>query len=95
MHNTSFKLRRYEKTTKLAREVWRIKDKGGQFHVKWKIIGHHPGYNLISKRCILCLSEKMHILEYKGENLLNSRDELVSKCRHQNKYLLSNCDSND
>ena len=34
MHNTSFKLRRYEKSTKLAREVWRIKDKRGQFNVK-------------------------------------------------------------
>ena len=67
----SFNLRRYEKKSEIANEVWRIKDRGGNPNVSWRIIKHQPGYNPISKRCRLCLSEKLHILEYKGDNLLN------------------------
>ena len=40
-------------------------------------------------------SEKLHILEYKGDNLLNNRNEIISKCRHQNKFLLAHIDSKD
>ena len=88
-HKTSFNLRRYEKKSEIANEVWRIKDQGDNPNVSWRIIKHHPGYNPISKRCGLCLSEKLHILEYKGDNLLNNRNEIISKCRHQNKFLLA------
>ena len=38
---------------------------------------------------MLCLTEKYHIL-FSGLNLLNKRNELVSKCRHENKYSFSN-----
>ena len=59
--------------------------------IKWSIIKTAPAYNNISKRCTLCLQEKLHIIEFPDQkNLLNRRSELVSKCRHTNKYLLKN-----
>ena len=49
------------------------------------------GYNRVSKTCDLCLNEKLEILNFKDrDKLLNKRSELISKCRHFNKYLLKN-----
>ena len=44
----------------------------------------------------ICLYEKLKIINYPNkEELLNKPSELISKCRHVNKYLLSNYKSND
>ena len=39
--------------------------------------------------CNLCLTEKYHIIT-SNLKLLNKRTELISTCRHVNKYLLKN-----
>ena len=85
-HKMSFNERKYAKC-EIAKEIWRIKDRGGTFNVKWSILGHAPAYNPASKKCNLCLSEALYINEHAGE-LLNTRNELVKKCRHQNRYAL-------
>ena len=87
--------KKYETSTKLAGEVWKIKEQNRQYNIKWSIVKHFPGYNPVSKRCMLCTNEKLDIAEYTGDNLINTRDELVSKCCHQNKFRLKICDSND
>ena len=89
-HMTSFNDRNYAKC-EIAKEVWNIKDKGGEYSVKWEIIGHAPSYNPIAKKCRLCTAEKLKIAEDSSPNLLNKRDELVSKCRHRRKYALELC----
>ena len=62
----------------------------------WCMVKCVPGYSNISKRCMLCLHEKYEILNYPDqEELLNKRSEIVSQCRHVNKFLLSNYKSND
>ena len=43
----------------------------------------------MSRKCMLCLTEKYHTLLSKL-NLLNSCNGLVSKCRHEKKIHLSN-----
>ena len=45
-----------------------------------------------TKRTGICylLNEKLFIIEYKGNDLLNQRNELISKCRHKNKSKLMN-----
>ena len=59
--------------------------------VKWTVIKNMPAYNNISRRCLLCLQEKLCIIEHeKQEHLLNKKSELVTKCRHANKFLLKN-----
>ena len=45
----------------------------------------------ISKKCLLCLYEKLEIINYpRPEELLKKRSEQISKCRHANNFLLRN-----
>ena len=46
-------------------------------------------YTPESKRCLLCLAEKFEIANYPGDNLLNKRSEIVAKCRHRRKHLIT------
>ena len=41
-------------------------------------------------RCGLCSAEKLEILKSQTSSLLNSRDEIMSVCRHKKKYFLEN-----
>ena len=85
-HTYSFNHREAAKC-EIAKEVWRIKDQGGDYNIEWSIIGHAPAYNPVSKKCNLCTAEKVYIAENLGQ-LINKRDELISKCRHRRKYAL-------
>ena len=49
-------------------------------------------YSPDSRNCMLCLTEKCHILFW-GLHHSNKRNKVLSKCRHENKYCLSNCKS--
>ena len=46
-------------------------------------------------RCNLCLNEKLEIALFKGNNILNRRIELISKCRHINKHTLLRHETKD
>ena len=93
-HKSSFSNRKYENSTTISKEIWKIKDTGGTFDVNWSIVGHAPDYNPAARKCHLCLSEALYINE-KASELINTRSELVKKCRHQNKYSLIQLDSKD
>ena len=57
----------------------------------WSIAKKVPPYSNISKKCLLCLHEKLEMINYpRPEELLNKRCELISKCRHASKSLLRN-----
>ena len=96
-HKTSSKNREKANDTTLSKYVWEIKDKYKEKpSLKWSIVNSVPGYSNITKKCILCLYEKLEIINYPNqEELLNKRSEFISKCGHVNKYLLSNYKSND
>ena len=89
--------KKYAHSTALSKYVWDCKDKIKQTpEISWKIVKSAPAYTNTSKRCVLCLEEKMTIITYPDqEKLLNKRSELISKCRHENKFLLKYYDSND
>ena len=64
--------------------------------LKWSIVKSVPSYSNISKKCLLFLHKKLEIANFKDQDhLLNKRSELISKCRHANKYLLCNYKAND
>ena len=44
----------------------------------------------MSERCNLCLAENLCIVKAKSNNLLNKRDELIYKFRHENKFYIMN-----
>ena len=55
------------------------------------IIKSVPAYTNLAKRCFLSLHEKLAIITYPNqEELLNKKSEFISKCRHENKFLLGN-----
>ena len=94
-HKKSFSHRNRKSDTELSDEFWRIKDKKHNANITWEILGRHQAYNRSSKRCSLCLNEKLRIVLYRDNNMLNRRTEILNKCRHKNKYALILYDSKD
>ena len=94
-HKKSFTNIKYRNDTELSKEVWKIKENGGEPIIKWSILKRCKPYNQSLNRCNLCLNEKTELALFTGDNLLNKKTELVSKCRHQNKYNLCTYDSKD
>ena len=57
----------------------------------WSIAKKVPPYSNIYKKCLLCLHEKLEIINYPRPcELLNKRSELIPRCAHANKFLLGN-----
>ena len=93
-HLKSFNNAKYETETELSKEVWRIKRKSKDYRVRWRLIKQYPPYNPVTKRCTLCLKEKIGILEHDGLDQLNKRSEIIGTCRHKQKHMLSEYDVN-
>ena len=89
-HLSSFRHERYKDATELSKHVWDLKTKGQDFSISWSIIRQTPATTASSKRCALCLTEKLCIATADHSSLLNTRSELVSKCRHRDKFSLLN-----
>ena len=94
-HKNSFNHEEHKNDTQLSNELWKIKASKEEPVLVWKILGQYEAYNVNTKRCLLCLNEKLQIAIYRGNNMLNKRTEIIRKCRHRNKYGLASCDSMD
>ena len=94
-HNSSFRNEFYKNDTELSKEHWQIKMKNYTPKITWSIIRKCLPYNHNSRKCHLSLNEKLEIALYEGEDLLNKKTELISKCRHQNKFMLLRHDSKE
>lgn len=96
-HKLSFNNAKYRNSTSLSTYVWELKEKLNIVpSLKWSIIKSVKSYSANARSCALCLQEKFEILNYPDkEILLNKRSELISKCRHTNKFLLANYKSKD
>ena len=88
-HTLTFKNDKYETHTNLSSYIWSLKNKGKNFKISWAVEAEAKTYNPISKFCKLCNLEKTLILTNQEENLLNKRSEIMNKCRHRGKHLLS------
>ena len=92
-HGTSFRHDKYKNSTELSKYVWSLRDEGisnDEVSINWSIEKRCSEYKCGTRRCSLCISEKTIIAQAEGTNLLNKRSEVVSKCRHRNKFLYSN-----
>ena len=68
---------------------WKLKSENSQYTIKWSIMKKVKAYKPGSKRCNLCLEEKLLIMKAKKTECLNKRSDLFSKCRHVTRYLLN------
>jgi len=89
-HKLSFRNRNFSDSTKLSKHIWTLKDSNTNFTINWSILATAPAYSNKTKRCHLCLTEKLYLIRAKKPYLLNKRSELISKCRHENKFYLAN-----
>ena len=89
-HKSDIKNEKGKNKTTLAKHVWEMKDKKENVKIEWEILKKCNKYKSGSKRCDVCLSEKLEILKGKraGERMLNKRSELMNKCRHRRKFIL-------
>ena len=88
-HKKSFRYESKKNATELSNLVWENKHANTETSLECKILDKTKSYEPESRKCMLCLTEKYHIL-FSKLNLLNSRSELVANCRHENKFYLSN-----
>ena len=89
-HVLSFNNGKYKNITELSKYIWKLKDEKKVHSLKWRILKKSQAYRNGSKRCNLCLTEKLMIISADPSKLLNKRSELISKCRHENKFYVKN-----
>ena len=87
-HMQSIRHEKYGNSTELSKYIRQLKKKGKEFKITWSINRRAQAHSNITKRCDLCLTEKLSIINADKTTTLNKRSELVSKCQHENKYYL-------
>ena len=93
-HRESLNVVKNKNDTNLSTEYWKLANKKLHTRISLSIKGNYKTYNPNSKRCSLYLHEKLEILNDPEEILLNKRSEVISQCRHRNKYKLKTLVSN-
>ena len=88
-HIHTFKHQKKRNNTELSKLIWQSKENGLNPTITWSVEDKAPSYKSGSKRCHLCLSEKLAIIRGPKPAMINSRSEITSKCRHRNKFKLS------
>ena len=52
-YELSFANEEYSISMELLKEIWKIKSKGNDYSIKWRIIKQYPGYSPVTNRCML------------------------------------------
>ena len=89
-HLSSFTVHDSRNSTTLSKKVKELHRKHILFDIEWKMLEKASPYKAGCEECRLCLAEIHQILFNPSDCTLNSRNELTNKCRHQNKFKLSN-----
>ena len=89
-HVCSFRNERYKHATELSKYIWSLKDQNIKYDIKWRKVKQARAYSNVTKRCNLCLWEKVFILCKPEMSTLNTRNEFTTCCRHARKFLLKN-----
>ena len=72
--------------TWLSTYIWSLKEKNIKYDITWSIAAKASPYACGTRKCDLCLTEKLLIAKSDPEKMLNHRAEIFAKCRHQNKF---------
>ena len=76
-HLQSMRHKKYESSTELSKYIWRMKRSSKDTN-KWSIHKRAPAYSNATKRCKLCLAEKLAIVTADRTITLSKRSEMVS-----------------
>ena len=70
----SIKNERHGNETELSKYIWKLKHAERSYDIKWSIVKRVPSCKAGSRKCNLCLEEKLSIMKgNKASNLLNKR----------------------
>ena len=78
------------KKSELSKYVWQLNQNNVPNSITWEVAARAKPFQCSNLRCYLCLNEKLAIALAEQSTMLNKRTEIVSKCRHKNKFLLKN-----
>ena len=90
-HESSFSNEKLRLSSELSKKIWSLKDDGKRYNITWDIVKRTSPRKAGNNTCDLCNTEKLAIIQEirrKNTYLLNKKSEIVSKCRHVNKFLL-------
>ena len=78
-HTSSFRNKKSKKrhSLELSKHIWSLKESNTRFSIKWKIIKKCQPCSNKTKRCNLCLYEKLIIIRHPELSSLNKRNELI------------------
>ncbi len=77
-HIKSFNHKRCSNDTELSKYIWKLKDNKQDFDITGSVLKQSISYTGGSRRCNLCLEEKLCVLKDKNkQNLLNKKSEIV------------------
>ena len=88
-HKTTFLNKNKRHSTELANYVWKLKDSGTKFDIKWDILNTTKTKFNYRNGCKLCNLEKIEIDKVNKSISLNKRNERQSLCIHYHKYFFS------
>ena len=90
-HISTFNNRENNQVCALKDHIWDLKDRKVEFTIEWSITKQSKSYKSGDKTCLLCLDEKLCIMESsKNPKLINKDLYLGAKCLHKNKFLINN-----
>ena len=81
-HASSFNNINKKSCTELSARIWKLKEENIEYNIKWKILARAQVYSNTNPVCNLCLTEKYFIIFKHHMATLNTRNELISTCRH-------------
>ena len=84
-HTASFQHTKHRNSTELSKHIWTLKENNIDHFILWHILSSRSPYNNASKRCNLCLKEKLLIIHQPELSSLNKHNELVSSYHHKKK----------
>jgi hypothetical protein len=82
-HMKSFKHIIYEYDTKLSKYVWKLKNAGKDYGIKWSILKRAPSYLAGGKYCSLCTEENLCLLKA-NKTLIEDRKYSRNAATHRN-----------
>ena len=94
-HSEAFRKRERRTDCHLAKYVWQCKEEGFMPQIKFEVLKKEKAYSKELKKCFLCTAEKIEIRKRINDpHNVNERSELMAKCLHRERHLLSHVNIN-
>ena len=87
-HTATFRNKGKQKSTELSKHIWDLNKNSMQHQISWNIASRARHYYSYTRKCDLCLTEKVAVAKPDPSFLLNTTDEFISKCRNMSKFTL-------